>query len=54
LRISKTTETTMRMPVPPMARPAIPVIPETMEGKIATRPKNDAPTKVILFKTKFK
>jgi hypothetical protein len=50
LKVSKTTETTMSMLVPPTVMVVTPVIFWTIEGRMATTPKKTAPAKVILVK----
>lgn len=54
LRISNTTETTIKTLVPPIAKEETPVKPEIIDGRIATNPRKLAPTKVIRVKTKFR
>ena len=48
LKVSKITDTTIKIPVPPITKLVIPVIDERIAGKIAIIPKNNAPTLVIL------
>lgn len=48
---SRTTETTMRIDVPPSAKEVLPVMNCITKGRIATIPKNVAPNRVIRLKT---
>lgn len=48
---SSTTETTMRIDVPPMAKEVLPVINCIIRGKIATKPRKTAPKRVMRLKT---
>ena len=48
---SRTTETTMRIEVPPKANAVMPVADCIIRGKIAINPKKVAPSKVIRVRT---
>lgn len=51
LEISKTTDTTIKIPVPPKVKVEIPVKFVANDGKTAIAPRNKPPAKVIRFKT---
>ena len=52
--VSIITETTINKLVPPKAKVLIPVTFVARKGSMAINPKNDPPTKVILFKMKLR
>ena len=48
---SRTTETTIKIDVPPMAKEVLPVMNCIMRGRTATKPKKTAPKRVMRLRT---